>query len=517
MSRAEIVASGFGLAGMVLAPSASPLLFSINGLLFHQKYSTSPALALLVDFAVLGALCSLVVLGVARIPEGVIRRVAITLLILAALRPARYVFLWWKGTPATWTASRVVVELLSAALVVLALFFAHRFSSTLGKFAFLLPGIGISALLMMLQLVRFAVAADRLAHQPAPICATAFPATALRHRVVWILYDELSYREVFERANPNGLSLPTFQSIRSASVFFRNVVPAGYSTEFAVPSLFLGSSVHDVRVDAPRRESIRLLGKAGYTPFGPEATIFDELHRERLNSAVVGWYMPYCDLFASVVSRCAWESEVPVIGGMSGEQTVLQNALSLARVRFQAIRGHTLVSAADMSAAVLERQRVYSRLMADAVSAIADPTTSLVFIHLPVPHPPGIYDRHTQNLSASGSYLDNLVLADRTLQILLDAIHSSASRDVTALIMSSDHSWRIELWNKDPAWSREDASAAPTSFDPRIPLLVQFPNQNQGVEIDQSFDAIRSRSLIMGILHGQLVTPNAVGLWSDSK
>ena len=59
--------------------------------------------------------------------------------------------------------------------------------------------------------------------------------------------------------------------------------------------------------------------------------------------------------------------------------------------------------------------------MPQAEALIRDQSISFVFIHLPVPHPPGIYDRSTGRERAGGTYIDNLALADRSLGELMAA------------------------------------------------------------------------------------------------
>ena len=519
MSRAEVVASGFGLAGLILAPDAAPMLVSVNATLLHEKYSLATiAVGVLVAFVVLGAFLSLIVLGVSRIREGVIRRIGFVLLITVGLRFARHLFLLWISTPKSWVISRMTVHAITIALLILAVGFARRFYGVIAKFGFLLPGIGIFAILMSLQLVRFAIASENVAHLSPPPLVTPFPEPALKHRVVWIVYDELSYREVFERAAANGLALPAFESLRAQSLSFRNVVPAAFMTEWAVPSLFLGTPVEDVKAKNAREISVRLGEQSAYQSFDPQATIFGDLHREHLNSAMIGWYSPYCDLFASVVQTCHWESDspMPILEGMSGGQTPVQNAIGLARDRVRVFRRHTDVPENDIPGYIAERQRSYSRLMEEGIAAIGNPANSLVFIHLPVPHPPGFYNRHTQ-MTGRGTYLDNLVLADHSVHALLDAALKSSTSDITTVIVTSDHSWRIGIWKRDERWSKEEAAAAPHEFDPRIPLLIHFPSQRQGVEIDKPFEAIRTRSLIDGILNGQLETPEAVRSWAGNN
>jgi hypothetical protein len=65
-------------------------------------------------------------------------------------------------------------------------------------------------------------------------------------------------------------------------------------------------------------------------------------------------------------------------------------------------------------------------VIAPAEALIRDEQIGFVFIHLAVPHPPGVYDRRMQQVRG-GSYLDNLALADVDLGSLLQAIASTRS------------------------------------------------------------------------------------------
>ena len=68
--------------------------------------------------------------------------------------------------------------------------------------------------------------------------------------------------------------------------------------------------------------------------------------------------------------------------------------------------------------------------MKNAGELLRDQRIRFAFLHMPIPHPPGIYDRTTHQLSSHGDYLDNLVLADETLGALMKicVLRSKASR-----------------------------------------------------------------------------------------
>ena len=60
---------------------------------------------------------------------------------------------------------------------------------------------------------------------------------------------------------------------------------------------------------------------------------------------------------------------------------------------------------------------------------IGDQEIDLCFVHLPLPHPPGHYNRKTGRIGMGGSYIDNLALSDRILGQMLAEIAASGAED----------------------------------------------------------------------------------------
>ena len=145
--------------------------------------------------------------------------------------------------------------------------------------------------------------------------------------------------------------------------------------------------------------------------------------------------------------------------------------LSSSMVRGEVGPFHSTVIASDWICSLTTRSlstyrieahtQEYLDLMAAAQLLIDNEAIRFAFIHLPVPHPPGIYDRHTGKLGVQGTYLDNLVLADKAIGALLDTIGQTKAASRTIVVISSDHSWRIAMWRRgDPTWSEEEALAS---------------------------------------------------------
>ena len=66
-------------------------------------------------------------------------------------------------------------------------------------------------------------------------------ASAEHNRILWIVLDELSYRQIYEHRYP-GLKLPAFDRLAAVSTVFTRTVPAGYFTDIVLPSLMTGAA-----------------------------------------------------------------------------------------------------------------------------------------------------------------------------------------------------------------------------------------------------------------------------------
>src|SRR6202035_2690953 len=86
-------------------------------------------------------------------------------------------------------------------------------------------------------------------------------------------------------------------------------------------------------------------------------------------------------------------------------------------------------------------------IMPKAEALIRDQSIKFAFIHLPQPHPPGVY-------------IDNLALADKSLGELLTTLAATATAAKATVIVCSDHSWRVPMWRFTTVWTQEDEAAS---------------------------------------------------------
>jgi hypothetical protein len=385
---------------------------------------------------------------------------------------------------------------------VLAFFLPHITEPVVRAIRLVIAAFAFSALWIIPQLIHLAllqppVQSAASIHLPAPLHSNS------KQRIIWILFDELSYDQTFDHRFP-GIKLPNFEQLHSVSFSFSNLNPAGFYTNRIIPSLFLGRRIDRIRstldgdlwyYDEPQHR---------WLAYDPNATLFGIARRNGWSSGIEEWDFPYCRILASVLNTCSWEPSgiLPVeIYGASEDKSVLANAAVLPH--------EFLARLTNQTATFINNKDIqeYRDMMTHTHALIENDQVRFVFLHLNVPHPPGIYDRQRHMLRAGGNYLDNLVLADDTMGALLQEIDASPSASQTTVIVSSDHSWRIPYWRHGIFWSDEDERASGGHFDDRPVLLIHFPGQSSGNVVNSALPELLEHDIIADMLRGRINNP----------
>jgi hypothetical protein len=162
--------------------------------------------------------------------------------------------------------------------------------------------------------------------------------------------------------------------------------------------------------------------------------------------------------------------------------------------------------------------RIFADMMDSVRHLVTDDTINLAFVHLFLPHPPGLYDRKTGRVRMGGSYIDNLALADRSLGDLLAALAQTPSANQTTLIISSDHSWRVHLWRHTFGWTNEDEAASRHGyFDPRPTLIVRFPGESSPTGITHPVPLLAMHDMIERMIAGEISDPQHLDAWAAQR
>jgi sulfatase-like protein len=477
------------LSALCFSQASSETLFRADRDFYHQLLLGAPTLvALILNIVALAAGGFLATQAIRRVRRPVTRRLAAlaaaaTLLIV--LNFARITY----DTVGRWTDAIGRPGLL--ALVVLSL------AASLGW-----PRPALRAI-RGIALVASPLAVVTLAHalwmflelaagpvwrrvDPAPLKGTA---PSLR-RVVWLVFEELDPGITFE-ARPAGLELPELDRLRRESVYADAAHPPAGTTEVSMPALITGRPVVAVVPVSPN--DLELTFADGKTArWSALPNVFSRARVSGYDTALIGWRLPYPRVLGGSLGAADWRSSVAY------EQT-RGDTLS------EALRNQWGSLAPPVHVRRLSTQR-FAELGDLAIRTATDSRFGLVLLHLPLPQPPGIYDRATGRLTSwnftgtEAEYLDNLALADRVVGQLRRGLDRARLGDRTWIVLSSDR-WRR-------ASKRPDGQV-----DHRVPFLVRPPEGGRTAYVDGAFNTLGTHDLVLAILRGSISDTAGAATW----
>lgn len=519
--------TALGLTEIYLVALLGQLVSSNHDILYHWSGSaTALFLPTLINFCLLWIL--------------------LTLLLLAAPAHGRRSAIIWTITlvPIPWVLSKsttlltgkylpfwfnaLVFALAVAVFVTIVVGWRQSFSSAFDRVrrlaAVVIGYAGISTLLVLGQLCWFAWRARGL-NAPLQLHQQQASSSPPKTRIIWILFDELSYQQVYGQRFA-GLRLPAFDRIASESTVFTQTVPAGTQTENVIPSLFTGRRIDSIRASSDGRLLFLHSPAFHHDPaqwmrFDPGQTIFQDALNAGYSTALAGWYNPYCRIMPQVLDHCFWTFNMTTIGGTSPDLTVAENVLEPLRhaiaATFALVNKYRHVPATNILASRLHILD-FKQIANAADPLLRDPSVTFIYLHVPVPHPQGIYDRRTGQFATTNStYVDNLALADRYLAHVRTVLEQNGTWDDSTIIVMGDHSWRTSfMWKPMPYWSLEEQVASHSGqYDPRPVYIVKLPHQQHSSRIDFPYAAMHTRALLDTLIANQIRTPDDLSGWAS--
>ena len=406
--------------------------------------------------------------------------------------------------------------------------FAHRFERLVSIAANALFFAGVFGIFLLFRLGWYAWRASNMAERFQLHHAQAAPPIQ-PHRVIWIVFDELSYQQVFEHRYP-GLYLPAFDTLATQSTVFSHVVPAGTRTEVVLPSLISGKPADDIETSPTGQLSIHTTDSNTWQDFDQHNTVFQDALDDGYATGVAGWYNPYCQIIPETLDHCLWSHGFAILNGMVPSGTVLSNALEPVKMLAIGIvnvgPSRLLPLGLRLLHTPLERVKsarlhVHDYELLDSASRrlLRDPSAGFILLHLPVPHPESIYDRKTGKLSTErGTYMDNLALADKCFAGLRATLEQTGQWDSSAIVLMGDHSWRTtQLWEGDKNWTpAEQTASLGGGYDERPVYIVKLPGQTTGSRIDTVFQAGNTRKLFDALLTHKIQSTADLTAWAQA-
>ncbi len=310
-------------------------------------------------------------------------------------------------------------------------------------------------------------------------------------RVLWLLFDGMDQRVTFFERPPT-VKLPEIDLLRRNALYATNAYPPTNATLLSLPSLITGRRIDEALPNSLREMMITFRGARKAVGWSTQSNVFSKALAAGFNTAVVGWYHPYCRVIGISLTTCSWEE---VFGSTAGShktsvfETMIYQIYNLWPWR---ARQHHIES--------------YLRVLQDAKKAVVDSSLGLILAHFPVPHKPYIYDRMKGdftllNYSATG-YLDNLVLADLTLGELRSVMEAAHTWENTNILVTSDHWWLY-------------SSLLDGRVDQRVPFILKLAGQKEGVVYEPAFNTILTHNLFLALLRGEVGGPKSVMAWLD--
>ncbi len=256
-------------------------------------------------------------------------------------------------------------------------------------------------------------------------------------RVLWIIFDELDFRLGF-LDRPSSVKLPAFDRLRNQAIFAQNAYPPGGDTVLSLPSLITGKLVSGSHRTAANELMLTFADNNQTVPWSTQPNVFSRARTMGFNTALAGWYHPYCRIIGNALTKCSWETAstgfLPdkFIANLVSRSRDVAVTTSMFRIAEAALLPESLrFFLASREGSIWRRYNLENHLNIhrEAMALVRDPNIQLILVHYPIPHPPGIYDRskHDFSFDSSSCYLDNLELADRSLSELRQEMEKAVS------------------------------------------------------------------------------------------
>jgi hypothetical protein len=350
------------------------------------------------------------------------------------------------------------------------------------------------------------------------------------HHVIWIVFDELSQQQTYDHRFPD-LQLPAFDALAQQATVFTQATPPDIYTQIVIPGLMAGKPFDQIRTSSTGQLFTHDLRVDKWQAFDQLDTVFHDAHNAGYTTAVAGWYNPYCRILPQVLDQCMWSFRDHKTNGMIGSESIAYNSLSA--LHFFACMALTVIPDRihrtplhcrafffDTEPLPISHARDYQDLNAASQELLGHRSSDFTFLHLPIPHPGGIYDRSTGRIttSPSSTYIDNLALTDKCFADLRAILEKTGQWNSSTVVVMGDHSWRTtQLWMPSNLWSPEEQKASlGGKYDPRPVFIVKLPGQATGSRIDTPFHTVDTRKLLDAVMANQITTPAELSTWAQT-
>ncbi|MFX4263651.1 sulfatase-like hydrolase/transferase [Pelotomaculum propionicicum] len=337
-------------------------------------------------------------------------------------------------------------------------------------------------------------------------------------RIVWIIFDEMDQRLTFED-RPPALKLPELDRFRSHSLYANNAYPPAGETDLSLPSLTTGKMISEVKYDRPNDLLIRISGENKFVGWSTLPNVFSKVYDMGFNSTLIGWYHPYGRVIGNNLTICSWHTfnncrKATFSEAMAQQTEYFFKFLPLVG-KFKIMNQISFYDELKLE----DRIKSCTEIVNESLEAAVAPEIGLTLIHIPIPHPPGLYDSAKNDyVIKGGGYMDNLVLADRILGEIRQTMENSGLWEKTTVIITSDHWLRYDIWSKnDLGVNDNNIESFKKGMDYRVPYMIKLAGQSDGINYNQVFNTVLTHDLILAVLKNEVSSIGDVTKLIDSK
>ncbi|MCB0221185.1 MAG: sulfatase-like hydrolase/transferase [Chrysiogenetes bacterium] len=339
-------------------------------------------------------------------------------------------------------------------------------------------------------------------YQPAPLAPPLVKTCENCPFVFWGILDEWDQQYGLEEL-PEGIALPNIERLIATSFSAREAYAPAGETYLSLPALLTGKLVKEAHDTSPRELSLTLGdtdgNPAGHAKFSRAPNYFDRMRARGYESALVGFYHPYCRAIAHSLASCFSYAVREV-------QPELENAHSLSgAMGFWLARLITGAASPEREGKTLWWDgSAAEELEAQLFNVLDNPRYRNVFLHIPLPHPPA---------PPGDDYFDNLLRVDALVGALRKQLEQSGRWEGAAILLSSDHFWRLAKWCERGPTTRRERSFTGCETDHRVPFVIKLPGQREPFVYDGAFNNVISGALLEAVASGELTTARQVAAW----
>lgn len=330
-----------------------------------------------------------------------------------------------------------------------------------------------------------------------PLAGPVREPAASGRRVVWLLFDEWDYELSFVKGSESR-PLPNLNRLRGESLDAAQAYAPANDTLLSVPALLTGKPVGRTTGAGPGDLWIRTLAPSATVRFSTQLDVFARARAMGFNTAVAGWYLPYCRIFSSRLSACLWEP-IAVHHGNLSHGVAAGRLDEIARAQFRLLFETPTLSPFGDPLPVEAHAAAFRSILGGALRYATDPGMGLVYVHFPVPHSPFL-SRQGLRLSRGGletAYGRSLQLLDWTVGEIRREMESAGVWERSSVILTSDHSLRARGGGR------------------RVPFLLRLAGQRDPRPFTGRLSTIVTQELALRILAGRITTADGAAAWLD--